>query len=279
MVGHCDNEACSTKTYSVVDPVDRSDPVEPGQPTSSGVLSSMAPAADGNPSILYNNTEYRRGLWLARCDNGVCSSAQRSLIRSHTSFHRFDLALGTDNQPFMAVFDWSPSGTFRITAVHCDDAACSLGSESVIQAWPLGFDGWGFPSVVIGSDGLPLIAYNEIHMGEGPDPVRIEALHAAHCDDIRCDTWTSTTISKERIDFVSADTGGDGLPFIAYRTDGALKVAHCKDIACMSSEIVTVDPGPSVGSFTSLATDPFGMPTIAYFDEANHDLKVARLGP
>lgn len=72
--------------------------------------------------------------------------------------------------------------------------------------------------------------------------------------------------------------GPDGLPFIAFREDGALKVAHCDDAACTSTSIITVDSGPGVGTYASLATDPYGMPLIAYYDSVGHDLKVASLG-
>ena len=99
-----------------------------------------------------------------------------------------------------------------------------------------------------------------------------------HCANVACTSFTTSTIAKEHADFVSIDIGGSGLPIVAYHAGGQIKVAACKDAACTSATIVTVDAGPSVGMFTSLATDPLGMPMIAYFDEVNHDLKVARLG-
>ena len=81
-----------------------------------------------------------------------------------------------------------------------------------------------------------------------------------------------------RSDFVSVDIGGDGLPFVAYHTGGNLNVAHCNDVACTSATVATVDPGPGAVEYVSIATDPFGMPMIAYYDAATRDLKVARLG-
>ena len=71
---------------------------------------------------------------------------------------------------------------------------------------------------------------------------------------------------------------GDGLPLIAFREGGALRVAHCADLACTSSTVLTVDEGPSVGEFASLAVDPYGMAVVAYFDAAGRQLMVARLG-
>ena len=162
--------------------------------------------------------------------------------------------------------------------MHCAEPGCSTGTESIIQAWGAGFDGWGFPSVAIGTDGLPVIAYNELDTFYGLEPIRNEALHVAHCLDVACEAWTHSAIEEGRTDFVSMDIGGDGFPFIAYHAGGALKVAHCDDVACVSSTITTVDPGPGVGMFASLAVDPFGTPMVAYYDGPLHDLKVARLG-
>ena len=127
---------------------------------------------------------------------------------------------------------------------------------------------------------MPILAYNDLDVaGAGtPTPIHNESLKFVHCSDVGCSSWTTTKIAKVRADNVSAGICGDGLPFVAYRSGGALNVAHCKDLACAASEIVTVDPGPSAGGYASLATDPFGMPVIAYMDEAGHDLKVARLG-
>ena len=266
--GHCIDASCSAKSYSVIDP---SEPPPPGAYSSSGVLSTMTVAADGNPYILYNNTEYDRGLWLAHCNDEACTTADRSALRPQTGFHRFDIAVGIDGFPIMAVFEFRPLGTFQLSTLHCADQACASGTESAIQMWTEGFSGWGFPSVAIGADGLPIIAYNELGISSG-------SLRVAHCVDIACEAWTTTVVEDVRADFVSMDLGGDGLPFIAYHAAGAVKVAHCDDVACTSSTIATVDPGPGAGAFMSLATDPLGMPMIAYFDSAFHDLKVARLG-
>jgi hypothetical protein len=240
----------------------------------------MTVAADGNPYILYNNTEHDRGLWLAHCDDGACTGSQRSLINSHTGFNRFDIAVGTDALPIMAVVDFQPNGRFQLTALHCTDPACTSGIRTAIQTWEDPFDTRGFPSVAVGSDGLPIIAYNDLTVtNEGaPNEVHDESLKLAHCNNLACTSSQITKIALGGTDFVSVDIGGDGLPFVAYRADGVLNVAHCKDATCTSATIVTVDPGPGVGMFTSLATDPFGMPMIAYFDGVNHDLKVARLG-
>ena len=277
VVGRCSDAACSTISYSVVDPAE---PPATGQRSNSGVLSSMAIGADGLPIVLYMNDSYFTGLWLAHCDDVACTTATRSpLSGSLSDFHRFEVAVGIDGRPISAVFT-SELGPFALAAMSCADALCSTGNATAIQTWMGEYFGWGFPSIVIGTDGLPIIAYNDLTVTyDGtPSPIHEESLKVAHCNNLTCTSSQVTKIVEGATDFISMDVGGDGLPFIAYRSGGALKVAHCKDVACLSSEIITVDAGPNVGLFTSLATDPLGMPMIAYMDEANHDLKIARLG-
>jgi hypothetical protein len=182
--------------------------------------------------------------------------------------------------PISAIFGWTGSGPFQLATIHCANPDCSTGTDSTIQSWSAGFESYGFPSISIGTDRLPIVAYNEddVYYNNDQQPIRSQWLRVAKCLDVECESQTAVKIENGRATFVSMDIGGDGLPFIAYRMDGSLEVAHCNDVACASSTIATVDPGPDVGSYASLATDPFGMPMIAYYDGAGHDLKIARLG-
>ena len=275
VVGRCTDARCTSIGYTVVDPRHS---LAPGEISDSGILGVTAIGADGKPIVLYMNggwMGFESGLWLAQCDDTACTSSTRQLVDPDLSdFHRFDVQVGSDGLPIIAKFHWA------LDVLHCADAACSTGTSKTIQTWTDDWSGWSYPSLVIGTDGLPNLAYNDLTVTNGgtPNPIHNESLKFVHCHDTACSSWTTTKIVDGRTEFVSADIGGDGLPFIAYRASGVLNVAHCKDVACTSSEIINVDPGPAVGSFTSLATDPLGMPMIAYIDEANFDLKVARLG-
>ncbi len=272
--GQCSDDRCSTVSYSVVDPVE---PPPIGQPNQSGVLSAMAAGVDGNPYIVYVNAQHNHGLWIAHCDDWSCVTTDRVRIAQSTGFNRFDIAVGIDGLPILVFYEFGLTA-FELTARHCSEPTCAAGTESTVQFWVPAFDGHGFASIAIGTDDLPIIAYTERTESEGSDPDHKESLKAAHCNDLTCATSTTVTVAPEGASFVSMDIGGDGLPFIAYHTGGALKVAHCDNVACTSSSITTVDAGPSVGEYASLATDPLGMPMIAYYDAANHDLKIARLG-
>ena len=68
-------------------------------------------------------------------------------------------------------------------------------------------------------------------------------------------------------------------PHIAYYhgEHEDLRLADCRDAACASSVITTLDRQGDVGSYASLLIGPDGVPTIAYHDGwPNHDLKFVR---
>jgi hypothetical protein len=277
-VGHCDDAQCASVSYSIVEPPPSEDP---GITSDAGVLASTTIGADGNPTILYmNGHPYLPGLRVATCADAPCTDAtRRVLIDHHSDFHRFDIAIGTDGLPITSAFTWGFGG-FDLVAMHCSDPECATGLPTILQSWTANFQGRGYSSIAIGTDGLPIIAYNDLTFDNPDTPTEVhnESLKVVHCNDVACSSWTTATIAVVRADNVSAGIGGDGFPFVAYRSAGALKVAHCTNVACTSSTITTVDPGPNVGDYASLATDPLGMPMVAYYDTTNHDLKIARLG-
>ena len=282
VVGRCEDPSCSSVSYSVIDPPV---PLPPGQFSDAGILGSIAIGADGNPLVMYMSTDPTRGLWVARCLDPGCSSANlQSVDINHGDFHRFDLAVGSDGLPIYAVFN-SSYGLFALTVGHCVDDSCSSGSATQLQSWKGDYEGWGFPSVAIGTDGLPVIAYNDLSVDYAPDGREIhnESVKVAHCLNVECTSYTTSVVANERAYFVEIDIGGNGLPIVAYQSIAGVlwnvKVAACSDITCSSAEVATVDPRRGVGMFLSLATDPLGMPMIAYFGGGSSDLKVARLGP
>jgi hypothetical protein len=77
--------------------------------------------------------------------------------------------------------------------------------------------------------------------------------------------------------YTSITFGADGLALISYYDsfNGDLKVLHCGNLLCNSSNISTsVDSVGTVGRFTSIATGADGLALISYLDNGNADLKV-----
>jgi len=82
-------------------------------------------------------------------------------------------------------------------------------------------------------------------------------------------------------EFSSISIGADGLPVLAYRNtqNGHLKVAKCGNLECSSGNtITTVDTAGVVGEYASVAVGADGLPAIAYYDQSNGNLKLAKCG-
>ena len=100
-----------------------------------------------------------------------------------------------------------------------------------------------------------------------------------HCTDGACSTKTSTTVDPSVADvgrYPSVTIGSDGLGLIGYvdATNGALKAAHCSNVACTASTKATiVSSGTVVQDYTSATVGLDGFGLIAYVD--NGQLRVA----
>jgi hypothetical protein len=131
-----------------------------------------------------------------------------------------------------------------------------------------------YTSLAIGADGLPIVSYNDVTAG---------ALKVMHCNDLACTGQDETiTTVEDPLNVVAIETalaiGQDGLPIIAYGdfTAGALKVAHCNDLACSGQdETITVVEAGAFESYVSIAIGTDGLPVIAYYDGVADALKVA----
>ncbi len=123
------------------------------------------------------------------------------------------------------------------------------------------------PSLTIGADGLPIIAYE-----------RSSGLSVAHCTNPGCTSATVSTLdSGVTAEYPSIAIGSEGFPVIGYYDagNGNLKLALCNDIQCSSANIFVIDNNTDVGQYVSLAIDTSGRPIMSYYDAQNGDLKVA----
>jgi hypothetical protein len=132
------------------------------------------------------------------------------------------------------------------------------------------FGGARGTSIAIGSDGLPLIAYDDPNARD---------LRVAHCSDPACTTATTALLDSVGAVGASASIaiGADGLGLISYLDltevvepeggiyiDGRLKVAHCSNVACTSATVATLDAIGDGGGSTSIAIGVDGLGLIAY---------------
>lgn len=142
---------------------------------------------------------------------------------------------------------------------------------------PVGID----PSIVIGSDGLPLISHRDSGAA---------VLLATHCRNRFCTPGpvlsAATTVVADGSQNVgvesSAAIGRDGLPIIAHNDfqRSALRVTHCGNLTCSAGNTSILVDAPSnfVGIEPSLAIGADGLPIISHRDSTAGALKVAKCG-
>ena len=186
------------------------------------------------------------------------------------------IAIGDDGFPVISYYDQTNSA---LKVAKCNDLACFGGDETITTVDSFG-DVGQYASIVIGTDGFPVISYYD---------QTNSALKVAKCNDLACfgGDETITTVdgspSSAQGHHASIAIGADGLPIISYRgVNGALRVVKCNDPACSGGDetITTVDPYVypiySGGWHTSIAIGSDDLPVISYRDGNLRALKVAK---
>lgn len=145
--------------------------------------------------------------------------------------------------------------TFRVTSVPM---------EMYIEKQRVAFAGAAEdPSIIIGRDGLPLIAFYDASSGD---------LEVVHCKDAVCSQVSQTTLDSAGIVGQHTDItlGRDGNALISYYddTNNQLKLAHCQDVPCSAADLTVVDSDGDVGQYSSITTNSDGYAFIAYYDAA-----------
>lgn len=179
------------------------------------------------------------------------------------------IKVGADGLPVISYYDVT-AGDLKVA--HCGNATCTLGvSAFAVDASPNNVG--QYTSLAIGSDGLPVISYQDL---------TFPTLKVAHCGDAVCTPGPAvmTTVGAGGTgSFSSIAIGTDGLPVVSYRDvpPAALSLVHCGTPTCQSGNVFRLidDPPNSVGQHTSIAIGADGFPVISYFDITTSDLKVA----
>jgi len=98
-----------------------------------------------------------------------------------------------------------------------------------------------YPSVAVGTDGLPVVSYFD-----NDNNVKV-----AHCGNAACsagNTLTAVDSAAGAREQSSIAVGADGLPLVSYHDGLNLKVAHCGNVACSAGNALTiVDSSLDVG--------------------------------
>jgi hypothetical protein len=217
-VAKCGNPTCSAgNTITTVD-----DPAN-----FVGDYTSIAIAADGRPVISYRD-QTAGALKVARCGNAACSAGNTvTTVDDPAGDAGFltSIAIGLDGLPVIAHHDVTATS---LRVAKCGNPACSAGNTLTTVDEP-GNVGQ-YPSIAVGSDGLPVISYADNNAG---------ALKVAKCGNAACSAAnTLTAVDDPPVGSVGAFTSiaipADGLPVISYYDSSAfaLKVAKCGNAAC-----------------------------------------------
>ena len=122
--------------------------------------------------------------------------------------------------------------------------------------------GANYNSVTIGTDGLPLICYQDQQDGTHA------TVKVVHCDDVYCTTATTspTTGTSNAGQGCSITIGANGLGVISYvdPTAGLLNRVDCSNVACTSNFTNMAIDSASSSSVSSIAVDGSGATVIAY---------------
>ena len=132
-----------------------------------------------------------------------------------------------------------------------------------------------YPSLTIGADGLPFVAFQYSSTGD---------LRVLKCGDPLCasgNVLTTVDTASTVGSYASVAIGTDGYPVIAHHdvSNGDLKVHKCGNAACTAGNVITVvDSTGSVGEHTSIGIGADGLPVVSYYDATNANLKVLKCG-
>lgn len=183
------------------------------------------------------------------------------------------IAIGADGLPAISYQD----GTARsLKLAKCNDPACTGGDEAIVTLDDPANEVGNPNDLAIGADGNPVIAYHDATLRD---------VKVVKCNDPACsgsgETITVVAGAHAAGSWLSIAVGLDGNPVIAFfdDTDHGLHVVKCNDPACVGGDETdtAVDTTASyVGFFASIAVPADGLPVVAYFDDTNNHLKVAK---
>jgi len=219
-IAHCTNVSCTSSNAPSL-AVDSTDDV--------GQYTSIAIGTDGLPVISYYDVT-NTALKVVHCTNADCQSFDTPVtvdnsasVGQHTS-----ITIGTDSLPVVSYYDELPNRDLKVA--HCTNISCSTSTTTTVDS--IG-DVGDWTSITIGTDGLPVISYN--------DNANF-FLKFVHCTNASCSSSDTPVIVNSGCcfgAFTSITIGTDGLPVISYLDSNIsdLKVAKCTNPYCIDNWI------------------------------------------
>jgi hypothetical protein len=227
---------------------------------------------NGNPVISYYDLT-NGNLKVLHCDDPNCAGGEGPAspdtvgdVGTYTS-----LALDTTGNPVVSYYDFSNR---NLKVIHCNDAFCTGGNESIQSPDTAGNVGL-FSSLELDVLDNPVVSYYDADNGD---------LKVLHCNDPNCaggdDSITPADTSGDVGSFTSLELETRlismppfqffiSIPVISYFdvTNRDLKITTCNDPNCFGFDelMQSADTVGDVGLYTSLSRDADGNPVVSYY--------------
>jgi hypothetical protein len=224
-------------------------------------------AIDGHDDPVLALATWAGSVDVVRCADPSCATASTSTPIEGAEFEFVSVAVPGDDRPVLA---YATEGDWAIHLARCVTARCEAVSTTTVDPNLGGFALNSLELRLTGA-GAPAIAY-ALANGE----VRL-----THCDTLDCGAPTVLTVGTDALDKTTAalGVGPDGLPLVAFYSDGSLLIGRCPDASCTSMLTVRVDAATAGWwSPVGVGFGPDGQPRVAYFSPTNRDTKLAVCG-
>jgi hypothetical protein len=172
--------------------------------------------------------------------------------------------LDAGGNPVVGFYDGDNATSGVLKLLHCNDANCDGGDDSIETADGAGHVGREI-SLVLDAAGYPVMVYEDVIN---------DKLKVTHCNDADCAGGDESTTTPDNDSNTILPSGrraialdADGYPVIVYQdvTNDLLKLMHCNDEDCAGGDESIVLPDPTSEALSSsLALDAFGNPVVAY---------------
>jgi hypothetical protein len=268
--GHNDN----LMLIACTDPTCGDDPVitviaEPQ--TAGGDVNPIGSLAVGEDGTVTTLNSYHGEIHVVTCADPTCADGVLDVpVLPDLGWTHYDLAMTQVGNPVVAIHTNTDLGVFV-----CADSTCATSQVPPLSDAPgpdwaatiaavadVQFSGTN-PSIEIGPDGYPVIAYLGFGTDQGPEGEHVAGPKLLVCGDTGCTTSTTQVINDESA-WVSMVIRPNGLPVVVYSdwTDDwstdQLFVAWCADPGCTTWTTEKVDETDWFSSAVGIASQSDG---------------------